>query len=101
MNNSHIVVGNRGRAIYSKIATHPGEVLKEEIEARELVKSVVAQSLGILPSHLSELFRSKRNISPSLALKLEEFLGISAETWLTLQNRYDLTVIKNERLASV
>jgi addiction module HigA family antidote len=94
------VAGNRRQPIYSKIATHPGEVLKDEIEARNLVKSVVAQSLGILPGHLSELFKSKRNISASLALKLEDLLGISAETWLTLQNRYDLTMIKNEKLAA-
>ncbi len=100
MNNSHIVLGNRRQPIYSKIATHPGEVLKDEIEARGFAKSAVAQSLGILPGHLSELFKSKRNISASLALKLEDLLGISAETWLTLQNRFDLTMIKNEKLAS-
>ncbi len=100
MNNSHIVLGNRRLPIYSKIATHPGEVLKDEIEARNLVKSAVASSIGILPGHLSELFKSKRNISASLALKLEDLLRISAETWLTLQNRYDLTMIKNEKLAA-
>jgi HTH-type transcriptional regulator/antitoxin HigA len=99
MNNPHIVLGSRRQPIYSKIATHPGEVLKDEIEARDLVKSAVAQSLGILPGHLSELFKSKRNISASLALKLEDLLGISAETWLTLQNRYDLTMIKKKLAA--
>jgi addiction module HigA family antidote len=101
MNNSHIVVGSHGRGIYSKIATHPGEVLKEEIEARELVKSAIAKSLGMLPGHVSELFRGKRNISPPLALRLENFLGISAETWPTLQNRCDLTIIKNNKLTAV
>jgi antitoxin HigA-1 len=100
MNNSHRVMGSRGQPIYSKIPTHPGEVLKEEVEARGLVKSEVAHSLGMLPDHLSELFKSKRNISASLSLKLEDLLGISAETWLGLQNRYDLTVIKNEKLAT-
>jgi addiction module HigA family antidote len=99
MNNTHIVLGSRKQPIYSKIATHPGEVLKEELEARKLVKSSVAKSLGMQPGHLSELFKAKRHISASLALNLEELLEIPAETWLTLQNRYDLTVLKNERLA--
>jgi addiction module HigA family antidote len=100
MNNSHIVLESRSQPIDSKIATHPGEVIKDEIEARNLVKSAVAQSLGILPDHLSELSKRKRNISASLALKLEGLLGISAETRLTLQNRYDLPVIENEKLAA-
>jgi HTH-type transcriptional regulator/antitoxin HigA len=100
MDNSHIVLGGRRQPIYSKIATHPGEVLKEEIEARGLIKSELARKLGIQPGHLSELFKSKRNMSASLALKLEDLLGIPAETWLTLQNRYDLTLIRNEKLTT-
>ena len=98
MNNSHIVLGSRHQPIYSKIATHPGEVLKDEIEARQLLKSNVARKLGIQPGHLSELFKGKRNFSASLALKLEALLEIPAETWLTLQNRYDITIIKNEKV---
>jgi HTH-type transcriptional regulator/antitoxin HigA len=97
-NNLKIV--NKTEPLYSAIATHPGEVLKEEIEARGLVKTEVAAQLEILPGHLSELFKGKRNMSALLALKLEGLLGISAEFWLQLQNRYDLTIIKNSRAAS-
>lgn len=83
--------------IYSKIATHPGEVLKDEIEARELSKSETARKLGMQPGNLSELFKGKRNITAALALKLEDLLGISAEFWLNLQNRYEITTLRNER----
>ena len=93
MENKHVVLCSNQQPIYSKIATHPGEVLKEEIEERKLVKIEVAQTLGMQPGHLSELFKGKRNISPALALKLQQLLDIPAETWLTLQNRYDLTVL--------
>lgn len=94
MENKHVVIGSQQQPIYSKIATHPGEVLKDEIEERKLVKTEVAKILSIQPGHLSELFKGKRNISPSLALKLQELLDIPAETWLILQNRYDLTIQK-------
>ena len=83
--------------IYSKIATHPGEILKDEIEARGLSKSETASKLGIQPGNLSELFKGKRNITAVLALKLEELLGISAEFWLNLQNRYEITILRNLR----
>ncbi len=85
--------------IYSKLATHPGEVLKDEIEERKLVKSGVAKELGMQPGHLSELFKGKRHISAALALKLQRMLGIPAETWLALQNRYELSQLYMLELA--
>jgi len=95
MENKNVVLGKMGEPIFSKIATHPGTVVKDEIEERKLVKIEVAKTLGILPSHLSELFKGKRNISPAMALKLQQLLDIQAETWLALQNRYDLTVLRS------
>lgn len=83
--------------VYSKITTHPGDVLKDEIEERGLAKNVVAKELGIQPGHLSELFKGKRHISASLALKLQDLLEISAETWLNMQNRHDLSVLLSSR----
>ncbi|MDB5210694.1 MAG: higA [Sediminibacterium sp.] len=79
--------------VYSKIATHPGDVLKDEIEERGLVKNEVARKLGMQPGHLSDLFKGKRHISAALALKLQDMLDISAETWLNMQNRHDLSVL--------
>lgn len=94
MENKHVVLGSNQQPIYSIIATHPGEVLKDEIETRKLVKTEVAKTLGMQPGHLSELFKGKRHMSPAVALKLQELLEIPAETWLALQNRYDLTVLR-------
>jgi antitoxin HigA-1 len=88
------VTGRLGRPIYSTISIHPGEILKDEIEARNLMKSEVASTLEILPTHLSEIFKGKRNISAALALKLEELLGINAESWLALQSKYELTRLR-------
>jgi HTH-type transcriptional regulator/antitoxin HigA len=82
------------KAVYSAIAIHPGEILKDEIESRNLVKTQFAKDLGILPGHLSELFKGKRHISASLALKLQDLLQISAETWMNLQVRHDLSVAR-------
>ena len=58
-------------------AFHPGEYLREEIEERVILKKDAAKSLGILPHHLSEIFVGKRNISATIAVRLEKLLGIS------------------------
>jgi len=95
--NEHIVMGVNGNPISSPVAIHPGEVLKDEIEARGLIKKDVARQIDLLPQHLSELFAGKRHITPAVALKLEDVLHISAEFWLTLQNKHDLTLVRNQK----
>lgn len=101
MGTINLAVQNPSRPLYSVHPTHPGEVLKDEVEERKLVKAEVAKQLGISPSHLSDLFKGKRHISADLALNLENLLGISAEFWLNLQTRHDLTLVRNRRLETI
>jgi len=75
-------------------ATHPGELIKDEIKARKLNQKEVAKSLGVQPSFLSELIHGKRNVNPELAIKLEMVLGISAKTWMNLQVNYELDIVR-------
>ena len=88
------IVDRKGVSVISNHATHPGILLKDEIEYRQLGKSHTANQLGLKPGHLSEIFKGKRHISPSLAIKLQEVLEIPAENWLLLQMKYDLAVAR-------
>ncbi len=89
---SYIVAGKSGEEIRSDIILHPGEVLRDELKARKLMKSVFALEIKVYPSHFSEILKGKRNMNASLAIKLEKALGISAEFWIRLQGEYDLAV---------
>jgi HTH-type transcriptional regulator/antitoxin HigA len=93
MNNQ--VLDHNGNEIEIE-AFHPGEFLREEIEERNLLKKDVAKALNILPHHLSEIFAGKRNISATLAVRLEKLLEISSHYWLGLQMEYDLFLAKQE-----
>lgn len=84
------VYGKKGNELHSPVYFHPGEMLLEEVEERGLKKADLASKLGLLPGHLSELFKGKRNINARLAVRLEKALDISAEYWLGLQSAYDL-----------
>ena len=86
--------GRNGEQIFTDITLHPGEIIEMELEARNIKKTDFAQKLNLRPSHFSELIHGKRHISAILALKLEDLLGISAEYWLRLQTRYDLSMAK-------
>lgn len=76
---------------------HPGEFIRS-IYLEELGVSVrkVAESLGVSPSTLTRLLNGQSNISPEMALRLSKALGRSAESWLAMQDTYDLWHARKE-----
>lgn len=73
---------------------HPGEFVKDEIDARGITQKEIAEKMGIRPSVLSEIITGKRNITPAMALKLESVLEIKAELWMRLQVGYEIDKIR-------
>jgi HTH-type transcriptional regulator/antitoxin HigA len=88
------VLGKKGKELHTSMLLHPGEIVEDELTAREIKKATFAESLGIKPSHLSELLKGKRHVSAFTAIKLEQLLGISAEYWLRVQMNYDLQIAR-------
>ena len=72
------------------IATHPGELIKDELKERNLTQKELSEMTGVKPSVLSETINGKRSVSLNVAVALEKALGISAEVWMNLQTQYDL-----------
>ena len=70
----------------------------DELEARDIKKTVFAEYLGMKPGHFSELLHGKRNVSAATALKLEQLLKIPAEYWMRVQVYYDLFVERNKQM---
>lgn len=71
-------------------ATHPGDILKEEIECRGLSQRALAKEMGVNYSVLNEILNCKRPLTAEYAMLLAEVLQINAEPLLTLQTRYDM-----------
>lgn len=90
-------VNSKGKEIQTDVSLHPGEVLQDELEAREIPKNVFADRLGMKASHFSELLHGKRHVSAAVALRLEELLGISAEYWMRIQVYHDLFVERHRQ----
>ena len=90
------ILSTKGKELFPKIALHPGDVLNDELEAREIKKTVFAEQIGMKPGHLSELLHGKRNLSAGTAIKLETLLDIPAEYWMRIQVYYDLFVARNK-----
>ena len=72
------------------IATHPGELIKDELKERNMTQKELSETSGIKPSVLSETINGKRSVSLNVAVAMEKALGIPAEVWMILQTQYDL-----------
>ena len=70
--------------------THPGEVLKDELEYRGISQRSIARELGISYSALNEVLNGKRALNTELAMMMEAVLGVNASPLLAMQNEYDM-----------
>ena len=71
--------------------THPGEMLLEEfLIPMGLTQQDLANAIRVPYQRVNELINGRRGMTPSTALRLERFLGMSASFWLNLQLRWDL-----------
>ena len=70
---------------------HPGEFIREVyITPFQISVRKVAESLGVSASTLNRLLNGENNVSPEMALRLSKTLGRSPESWLAMQDQYDL-----------
>ena len=71
--------------------THPGEMLLEEfLIPMEITQRQLASAIHVPYQRVNELVNKKRGVTPSTALRLARFFGVSPDFWLNLQTRWDL-----------
>jgi addiction module HigA family antidote len=71
--------------------THPGEMLLEEfLTPMGLTQRELANAVHVPYQRINEIVNGRRGITPSTALRLAKFFGMSAGFWMNLQLRWDL-----------
>lgn len=94
------VYGVSGKEVASDALFHPGELLREELESRNISQREFAEKIGWRPSHLNELLKGKRHFSALLALRIEALLKIDADIWMRIQMQYDLDLARKQLKAA-
>lgn len=85
-------------------ATHPGTLIKDELEFRKnLTQKDLATLLGVKPSFLNEIIKGKRPLTVDIALLLEKILEIPADYWMKFQSQYEIDCarIKEKNIAKI
>ena len=82
---------------YPYAPSHPGVVIKEEIEYRGISQKQLAERMGVSYTMLNEILNEKRPITETLALYFEAALGIEAEMLTNMQSRYNMQMARKNR----
>jgi addiction module HigA family antidote len=76
--------------------THPGEVLKDEIEYRKIQQSQLAKQMGMSYKILNDILNERRPITVATAMMFEAALNIPADSLMRLQLKYNMQIAQKD-----
>ena len=77
----------------NRIATHPGVLLREQIEEMGLSVHGVARDIGLPATRLHEIVHERRGVSAETAIALGAYFGQSPEFWMNAQKTHELSKV--------
>jgi len=86
-------MGNLG---YGAYATHPGEVIKDEILERGITQRQLADNMGLKYTVVNEILNARRPLTAKTALMFEAALDIPADSLMYLQTKYNLQTARKD-----
>ncbi len=82
-----------------KNPSHPGGLIKSDLDELGLSVVEAAKALGISRQQLHSVIAGRAGVTPEMALRLEKALGSTADTWLRMQINYDLARVRTKASA--
>jgi addiction module HigA family antidote len=76
--------------------THPGEVLKDEIEYRKISQNRLAKQMGMSYKILNDILNERRPITIATAMMFEAALNIPADSLMQLQLKYNMQIAQKD-----
>jgi len=78
------------------VPTHPGEILKDELDKLGISVNALAMTLAVPSSRIDQITKCKRSVTPDTAIRLAAYFGGSPEFWLNMQTAYDLAIAEQK-----
>ncbi len=69
---------------------HPGEILRDELDALGLSATALAKELDLPVSRIAAILHGRRGVTANTALRLARYFGTTPQVWLNLQETYEL-----------
>ena len=69
---------------------HPGEILREELDALDLSANALANALAVPVNRVTMILNGQRGVSADTALRLARYFGTTPQLWMNLQKTWEL-----------
>jgi addiction module HigA family antidote len=81
---------------------HPGEILREEfLNPLGMSANALAMHLRVPATRIGEILHERRGVTLDTALRLSRYFGGDAESWLNLQQAYDLKIARENLIPEI
>ena len=81
--------------------SHPGNMLRRELQARGLSANGLALDIGVPSGRVTDILNGRRSITADTAVRLGLYFGNGARFWIGLQGQYDIARVERERGAEI
>ena len=75
---------------------HPGEILRDELDALAMSARRFAEHIGVPPNAVTEILNGDRRVTAAMALRLGKAFGTDARYWTNLQSLYETKKARTE-----
>ena len=69
---------------------HPGEILRDELDALGLSAKALSKALGVPVNRVTTILNGQRGVSADTALRMARYFGTTPQLWLNLQKTWEL-----------
>ena len=81
---------------------HPGEVLREDfLKPLQMSAHALSKALHEPAGRINDIVLERRGVTPDTALRLARYFGGDAQSWLNLQQMYDLKVTERQKARQI
>ena len=81
---------------------HPGEILREDyLKPLQMSANALSKALHVPAGRVNDIVLERRGVTPDTALRLARYFGGDAQSWLNLQQTYDLKVTQKQKAKQI
>ena len=80
-----------------RVKTHPGHMLRAELEARDMSANQLALAIRVPANRITAILRGERAITAETAVRLGRYLGTGPAFWMNLQSGFEISVVENAK----
>lgn len=81
----------------ARVKTHPGRMLRAELDARDMSASQLALAIRVPAGRITAILRGERAVTAETAVRLGRCLGTGPAFWMNLQGGYEISVVESAK----